>query len=174
MKTKTPNAWKQATSGDWKAFVKNLKDFKDDFGPRRIRELEFWINSNTQDYLNSIGEEDLAARQSLIKDSEDRSKFVAGSLSVKAGKGFYSAVEEAVDQLKTKKGSGQTFYNELKKKPFVTEDELKYSEIMDQLFMKPNLTKDEVKERVGEWRKNRGREEGMTYADTFKRISLRN
>ena len=35
-------------------------------------------------------------------------------------------------------------------------------------------TKDEVKERVGEWRKNRGREEGMTYADTFKRISLRN
>ena len=34
-------------------------------------------------------------------------------------------------------------------------------------------TKAEVKERIGEWRKNRGREEGMTYADTFKRISLR-
>jgi LysM repeat protein len=148
MKTKTPNAWKQATSGDWKAFVENLKDFKDNFGPRRIRELEFWINSDTQDYLNSIGEEDLAARQSLIKDSEDRSKFAYGSLSTKASKGFFSAVEEAAEQLKTKKGSGQTFYNELKKKPFVTEDELKYSEIMDQLFMKPNLTKDEVKQIV--------------------------
>ena len=150
MKTKTPNAWKQATSGDWKAFAENLKDFKDDFGPRRIRELEFWINSDTQDYLNSIGEEDLAARQSLIKDSEKRSKFSSGKIVAKTplGKGFFSALEEAVDNLKTKKGSGKTFYNELKKKPFVTQDELEYSEIMDQLFMRPNLTKDEVKKLV--------------------------
>ena len=34
-------------------------------------------------------------------------------------------------------------------------------------------SKEEVKERVGEWRKTRGREQGMQYADTFKRISLR-
>ena len=34
-------------------------------------------------------------------------------------------------------------------------------------------SKEEVKERVGEWRKTRGREKGVQYADTFKRISLR-
>ncbi len=38
---KTPNFWKQVTSNDWDGAKKNLSNFGDIYGDRRMRELDY-------------------------------------------------------------------------------------------------------------------------------------
>jgi len=35
---RTPNFWEYSSTGDWDGVLRELRDFKDDFGPRRVRE----------------------------------------------------------------------------------------------------------------------------------------
>jgi len=46
---RTPNFWKQVTSGDWQGALKNLKNFGDKYATRRLQEaalLESWIEDS--------------------------------------------------------------------------------------------------------------------------------
>ena len=41
LESKTPDFWRQTTSGDWAAAHKNLKNFRDNYHPRRKREAKY-------------------------------------------------------------------------------------------------------------------------------------
>lgn len=49
LETETPNFWDQITAnngqGDWDAAVKNLRNFGDDYGPRRDLEADYFLNN---------------------------------------------------------------------------------------------------------------------------------
>jgi hypothetical protein len=44
LKGKAPNFWRQITGGDFKAAYNNLRNFEDDYGPRRGREADYIKN----------------------------------------------------------------------------------------------------------------------------------
>ena len=46
LKSKTPNFWKQVTSGDWDSVVKNLENFGDKYSSRRNREANLLKNES--------------------------------------------------------------------------------------------------------------------------------
>ena len=48
---KTPQFWKQVTTGQWQAAVDNLNDFGDDFRTRRKKEADKISNDITEEYL---------------------------------------------------------------------------------------------------------------------------
>jgi hypothetical protein len=63
--------------------------------------------------------------------------------------GFYSAAEQAALNLARNKGTGQSFINDLMKAPDVKKEELAYTGLDDFLANKPNVTKQEVQDFLG-------------------------
>ncbi len=64
--------------------------------------------------------------------------------------GFYSATEQAALNLQRNKGTGQSFLNDLMKAPDVKKDELSWIGLDDFLKDKPNVTKQEVQDFIGQ------------------------
>lgn len=64
--------------------------------------------------------------------------------------GFYSAAEQAALNLQRNKGTGQSFLNDLMKAPDVKKDELSWIGLDDFLKDKPNVTKQEVQDFIGQ------------------------
>lgn len=150
---KTPTAWGYATTGDWKGFATELQDFKDDYGSRRLRENDYWYQSDPVDYFKSIGDEDMATREQMLIDSgqasEDRQAYAFGTVAQKAGRGIYSALEEAADWIANrgaKEADGEHYINIIKKAPNVTNDEIEWSGVGDKLRVKRTFTKQEVQD----------------------------
>jgi len=49
--SKTPNFWRQVTSGDWDGAVKNLNNFKDKYPTRRKKEADYFQKKRLEDTL---------------------------------------------------------------------------------------------------------------------------
>jgi len=64
--------------------------------------------------------------------------------------GFYSATEQAALNLQRNKGSGQAFINDLIKAPDVKKDELEAIGLLDAFAKKPQTTKQELIDFIGE------------------------
>jgi hypothetical protein len=64
--------------------------------------------------------------------------------------GFYSAAEQAAMNLERSKGTGQSFLNDLMNAPDVKKDELSWIGLDDFLKDKPNVTKQEVQDFIGQ------------------------
>jgi hypothetical protein len=64
--------------------------------------------------------------------------------------GFYSAAEQAALNLARNKGTGQSFLNDLMKAPDVKKEELAYTGLDDFLANKPNVTKQEIQDFIGQ------------------------
>jgi hypothetical protein len=60
--------------------------------------------------------------------------------------GFYSALEEAALNLKRKKGTGESFQNDLLKQPNVTADELEWTGLKDFLKEKKSVTDKDIQD----------------------------
>ena len=64
--------------------------------------------------------------------------------------GFYSAAEQAALNLARNKGTGQSFLNDLMKAPDVKKEELAFTGLDDFLANKPNVTKQEIQDFIGQ------------------------
>jgi len=76
--------------------------------------------------------------------------------------GFYSAVENAAMNLNRKSGSGQSFLNDIRKWPNITNSEIRWMGLDDFLKDKKNVTAEEVQRYI---RNNRVDVQEVTYQD---------
>lgn len=68
LESRTPNFWKQTTSGDWDAATDNLRNFGDRYGSRRTREANYLMEGRLSETLARTAPPDAPSRQ--LSDEE--------------------------------------------------------------------------------------------------------
>jgi hypothetical protein len=81
--SRTPNFWKQVTSGDWDGAVSNLRNFGDRYETRRKKEAEYFQKKRLDFTLSKTAPEDAPSRQ---LSNEELMKKVQGQILAASGK----------------------------------------------------------------------------------------
>jgi hypothetical protein len=76
--SRTPNFWKQVTSGDWDGAVSNLRNFGDRYETRRKKEAEYFQKKRLDFTLSKTAPEDAPSRQ---LSNEELVKKVQGQIA---------------------------------------------------------------------------------------------
>jgi len=92
LESRTPNFWKQATSGDWAGAYKNLIDFGDNYKSRRLNEAQLlWSSNSLKKSIN-----DGTSTGILSDEAQDALTQVTDSMSVTSDD-VNNIVENTVD-----------------------------------------------------------------------------